>query len=104
MDLKYNDKLNDEDRKRIDGLYNSQHPPVKKILPKPVRPTVEPPKPSEPMDPPLLTIREVSEYLQVSRLTLKRYEKRGKIKSIRINSRGDRRYLREEIQRFIGES
>lgn len=56
-------------------------------------------------DPTYMTISEVSSLLRVSPLTIKRWEKvegEKKLHPIRINSRGDRRYLREEIQRFIG--
>ena len=101
------EKITTEDRKRIDGYYNSQHPKPKKILPKPIQPIVEPEPPKRStnvLDYPMCTIRELAEYLKVSHLTLKRWESSGKIKSIRINSRGDRRYLKEEIQRFIGEA
>ncbi len=38
--------------------------------------------------PDLLTVREVSELLRVSPLTIKRWGKRGKLPAIRINSRG----------------
>ena len=53
----------------------------------------------------LMTINEVALAIRVSTATLKRWEKvegEKKLHPIRINSRGDRRYLREEIQRFIG--
>lgn len=52
--------------------------------------------------PDLLTVREVANILRVSPLTLKRWEKRGKIAAIRINTRGDRRYRRETILAIIG--
>lgn len=52
--------------------------------------------------PDLLTIREVAEILRVSPLTIKRWGKRGKLPAIRINSRGDRRYKKEVIQRLLG--
>lgn len=52
--------------------------------------------------PELLTIREVSEILRVSPLTLKRWGKRGKLDAIRINSRGDRRYKKEQILWMLG--
>ncbi len=54
--------------------------------------------------PDLLTIGEVSELLRVSRLTLKRWEKRGKLRAIRINSRGDRRYRKEAVLATLGMS
>lgn len=53
-------------------------------------------------DPTYMTIREVADLLRVSMLTVKRWGKLGKIPFIRINSRGDRRYLRSEIDRIIG--
>ncbi len=52
--------------------------------------------------PDLLTIKEVSELLRVSPLTLKRWGKRGKLPAIRINSRGDRRYKRESVLALLG--
>lgn len=52
--------------------------------------------------PDLMTIREVSELLRVSPLTLKRWGKRGKLAAIRINSRGDRRYKREAVLAVLG--
>lgn len=54
--------------------------------------------------PDLLTIKEVSELLRVSPLTLKRWGKKGKLPAIRINSRGDRRYKKEVIMRLLGEN
>lgn len=53
--------------------------------------------------PDLLTIKEVSELLRVSALTIKRWGKKGKLPAIRINSRGDRRYKKEVILRLLGE-
>ena len=52
--------------------------------------------------PDLLTVREVAELLRVSPLTLKRWGKRGKLPAIRINSRGDRRYKKEQVQWLLG--
>lgn len=62
-------------------------------------------KPSITLDnlPDLLTIKEVSELLRVSPLTIKRWGKKGKLPAIRINSRGDRRYKKEVILRLLGE-
>lgn len=62
-------------------------------------------KPSLSLDnlPDLVTIREVSELLRVSPLTIKRWGKKGKLPAIRINSRGDRRYKKEVILRLLGE-
>lgn len=52
--------------------------------------------------PDLLTVREVSELLRVSPLTIKRWGKRGKLPPLRINSRGDRRYKKESILALLG--
>jgi len=52
--------------------------------------------------PDLLTIREVSDLLRVSPLTIKRWGKRGKLPAIRINSRGDRRYRKEAVLWMLG--
>ncbi|OGK17436.1 hypothetical protein A2774_05485 [Candidatus Roizmanbacteria bacterium RIFCSPHIGHO2_01_FULL_39_12c] len=52
--------------------------------------------------PDLLTIREVADLLRVSPLTIKRWGKKGKLPAIRINSRGDRRYKKEVVQRLLG--
>ena len=62
-------------------------------------------KPSVSLDnlPDLMTIKEVSELLRVSALTIKRWGKKGKLPAIRINSRGDRRYKKEVILRLLGE-
>ena len=54
--------------------------------------------------PDLLTVREVAELLRVSPLTIKRWGKRGKLPAIRINSRGDRRYKKEDIEKLTNES
>ncbi len=63
-------------------------------------------KPSISLDnlPDLLTIKEVSDLLRVSPLTIKRWGKKGKLPAIRINSRGDRRYKKEVIMRLLGET
>jgi excisionase family DNA binding protein len=53
--------------------------------------------------PDLLTIKEVSDLLRVSPLTIKRWGKKGKLPAIRINSRGDRRYKKDVILRLLGE-
>lgn len=52
--------------------------------------------------PELLTVREVAELLRVSPLTVKRWDKRKKLNAIRINSRGDRRFRKEEIKSVLG--
>jgi excisionase family DNA binding protein len=52
--------------------------------------------------PDLLTVREVADLLRVSTLTIKRWGKRGKLPAIRINSRGDRRYKKDQVQYLLG--
>ena len=52
--------------------------------------------------PDLLTVKEVAEVLRVSVLTIKRSGKRGKLPAIRINSRGDRRYKKEQVLWLLG--
>ena len=53
--------------------------------------------------PDLLLIGEVAKLFRVSPLTLKRWEKRGAIEAIRVNSRGDRRYKKETILKKLEE-
>lgn len=77
----------------------------KKIVPKTTKSILEPEVPVEREQVHLqdiMTMGEVAEYLSVSKMTLKRWDKLGKLKAIRINSRGDRRYLRSEIERITG--
>jgi len=51
----------------------------------------------------MLTIREVAKLLHVHPNTLRRWSNDGRIRAYRITSRGDRRYKREEIVRFLDE-
>lgn len=51
--------------------------------------------------PELITIVEAASVLRVMPLTLKRWEKAGKIHPIRINSRGDRRYKKIDILKIV---
>ncbi len=53
--------------------------------------------------PELMTIQEVADFLRVSKITLKRWGKRGKLQAIRINQRGDRRYKKEAVLWLVGE-
>jgi excisionase family DNA binding protein len=48
-----------------------------------------------------LTIREVAKILNIHINTVRRWSDKGLIKSYRIGSRGDRRYKREDIDRFL---
>jgi len=51
--------------------------------------------------PDLLTVKEVASILRLSPLTIKRWGKAGKLPAIRINSRGDRRYLKKDILKLL---
>ena len=48
----------------------------------------------------LMILKEVAKYFRVSVQTIKRWDKSGKLISMRINDRGDRRYKREDIEKF----
>jgi excisionase family DNA binding protein len=49
----------------------------------------------------LYTMKEASKFLSVHPDTLRRWEKSGHIKSIRIGARRDRRYTKETIEEII---
>lgn len=49
----------------------------------------------------LLNIRQVAEMLGVNIMTLRRWDKDGRLPAIRIGKRGDRRYKEEDILRYI---
>ena len=51
--------------------------------------------------PKLLTIRQAAEVLNVHVETLRRWDKGGKLKAIRVNERGDRRYKPEDLEKLI---
>jgi excisionase family DNA binding protein len=51
----------------------------------------------------MLTVREVAQLLHIHPNTLRRWSNKGRIKAYRITPRGDRRYKREEIARFLAE-
>jgi len=52
---------------------------------------------------PMLTIREVTQLLHIHSNTLRRWSDAGIIKAYRITRRGDRRFRREDIARFLAE-
>lgn len=49
----------------------------------------------------LLKISEASELLNVHPNTLRKWDKKGILKPIRIGERGDRRYKLEDLERLI---
>ncbi|MBM2831857.1 MAG: binding protein, excisionase family [Dehalococcoidia bacterium] len=49
----------------------------------------------------MMTTREAACVLNVSANTLRRWHDRGVIKACRIGSRGDRRFLRKDVERLI---
>ena len=51
----------------------------------------------------MLTVREVARLLHVHPNTLRRWSNNGRIRAYPINPRGDRRFKREEIVRFLAE-
>jgi len=51
----------------------------------------------------MLTVREVARLLHVHPNTLRRWSNNGRIRAYRITPRGDRRFKREEIVRFLAE-
>jgi len=51
----------------------------------------------------MLTVREVAQLLHVHPNTLRRWSNKGRIRAYRITPRGDRRFKREEIVRFLAE-
>ena len=52
---------------------------------------------------PLLTVREVARLLHVHTNTVRRWSDRGLLRAYRISRRGDRRYKREDVARFLAE-
>jgi len=52
---------------------------------------------------PMLTVREVALLLHIHTNTARRWADQGIIRAYRINSRGDRRFSREDIALFLAE-
>jgi excisionase family DNA binding protein len=48
-----------------------------------------------------LTVNEVSQILHIHSNTVRRWANQGILKTYRVNSRGDRRFVREDIDRFL---
>lgn len=53
--------------------------------------------------PKLLTIRQAAEVLNVHVETLRRWDKTSKLRAIRVNDRGDRRYKQEDIENYLNQ-
>lgn len=49
----------------------------------------------------MLTVNEVSQILHIHSNTVRRWANQGILKTYRVNSRGDRRFVREDIDRFL---
>ena len=52
---------------------------------------------------PMLTVREVATLLGIHVNTVRRWSDEGKLKAFRITKRGDRRFRREDVARFLFE-
>ena len=52
----------------------------------------------------MMTARQVADLLQVSICSIRRWSDRGTLKFYRVGSRGDRRYWREDVFRFLEDS
>jgi len=52
---------------------------------------------------PMLTVREVASLLGIHANTVRRWSEEGKLRAFRIAKRGDRRFKREDINRFLVE-
>ena len=50
----------------------------------------------------LLNMKETMEYLNVSKITLQRWDNSGKLKAVRTSG-GHRRYKISDLEKFIGE-
>jgi excisionase family DNA binding protein len=50
---------------------------------------------------PLLTVSEAAEFLHVHTNTLRRWSDDGLLVSYRISSRGDRRFFKDDLLRFL---
>ena len=50
---------------------------------------------------PMLTVKEVAQLLHIHSNTVRRWANQGTIRAYRITRRGDRRFRREDIARFL---
>jgi len=51
----------------------------------------------------MLTVKEVASLLNIHPNTLRRWSEQGRIVTYKINSRGDRRFKRSDIEKFLNE-
>jgi len=51
----------------------------------------------------MLTVKEVARLLHIHSNTVRRWSDRGIIRAYHITPRGDRRFMREDIARFLAE-
>lgn len=49
----------------------------------------------------LLTLQQASDILGVHPNTMRNLDKRGELKAVRFGARGDRRYFRSDIEKFL---
>ena len=52
----------------------------------------------------MMTVQQVADLLQVSICSIRRWSDRGILKFYRVGNRGDRRYWREDVLRFLEDS
>jgi len=52
---------------------------------------------------PLLTVNEAAEFLHVHANTLRRWSDVGLLVAYRVSARGDRRFFKEDLLRFLNE-
>jgi excisionase family DNA binding protein len=51
----------------------------------------------------LLTVKQVSDLLNIHPNTLRRWSAEGRIPMVRVSNRGDRRFRKEDVQRYLDE-
>ena len=51
----------------------------------------------------MLTVREVARVIHIHSNTVRRWSDRGILRAYHINRRGDRRFRREDIDRFLAD-
>lgn len=51
--------------------------------------------------PELLSLAQASEILKAHPNSLRKWDREGRLKAVRFGERGDRRYRREDLEKFI---